>query len=222
MKILPDDDIAAKKVMGQSNRGYYVVDGILYHGDAMMPSRKRIVVPTRLRDQVLSESHDVSFAGQFAAKKMYEKGLGRRHNLSLKSIPVGKPFDCIGMDFKEMDISSKAPAPVTNRQKVIIVHEWLDDLFQRTVSTEHKHRAFWVDPSNGREKRQRGIYHSLSQEMRQFFTNCLRTECAGWSEAVGHSLGSYSILVRSSLEDAGKHFLHLKPVTVGPFFGCPN
>ena len=133
MKILPDDDIAAKKVMGQSNRGYYVVDGILCHGDAMMPSRKRIVVPTQLRDQVLSESHDVSFAGQFAAKKMYEKvsqyysdmkgdvykkcsncvtcasvqGLGRRHNLSLKSIPVGKPFDCIGMDFKEMDISSK-------------------------------------------------------------------------------------------------------------------
>ena len=134
-KIVPNDDTAAKKVMGQSNRGYYVVDGILYHEDAIMPSRRRIVVPTQLRDAVLSESHDAPFAGHFSAKKMYEKvsqyyfwpgmkgdvykkcsncvtcasvqGQGRRHNPPLKSIPVGEPFECIGMGFKEMDISSE-------------------------------------------------------------------------------------------------------------------
>ena len=133
-KILPDDDTAAKKVMDQSNREYYVVDGILYHEDAMMPSR-RIVVPTQLRDTVLSESHDAPFAGHFSAKKMYEKvsqyyswpgmkgdvykkcsncvtcasvqGQRRIHNPPLKSIPVGEPFEFIGMDFKEMDINSK-------------------------------------------------------------------------------------------------------------------
>ena len=30
-KILPDDDKAAKRVLNQGQRGYYVVDGILYH-----------------------------------------------------------------------------------------------------------------------------------------------------------------------------------------------
>jgi len=54
-KILPDDDIAAKRVVSQGHRGYYVIDGIFYHEDAMMPSRRRLVLPTQLREQVLSE-----------------------------------------------------------------------------------------------------------------------------------------------------------------------
>ena len=43
----------AKKVLRQGHRGYYVVDGISYHEDVIMPSRRRLVVPIQLRDQVL-------------------------------------------------------------------------------------------------------------------------------------------------------------------------
>ena len=72
-KKLPDDTTAAKRVINQGHKGYYVIDGILYHEDAMMPSRRRLVVPTQLRDQVLMENHDAMYAGHFAAKKMYGK-----------------------------------------------------------------------------------------------------------------------------------------------------
>ena len=134
-RILPNDAIAAKRVVSQGHRGYYVVDGILYHEDATMPSRRRLVVPVQLREQVLTENHDAVYAGHFAAKKMYQKvsqyyfwpgmkgdiykkcsncvtcasvqGQGRRHIPPLKSIPVGEAFECIGMDFKEMDMSKR-------------------------------------------------------------------------------------------------------------------
>ena len=33
------------------------------------------------------------------------QGQGRRAYPPLKSIPVGEPFECIGMDFKQMDVS---------------------------------------------------------------------------------------------------------------------
>ena len=100
-----------------------------------MPSRRRLVVPLQLRDQVLTENHDAMYAGHFATKKMYQKvsqyyfwpgmkgdiykkcsncvtcasvqGQGRRHTPPLKSIPVGEAFECVGMDFKEMDVSKK-------------------------------------------------------------------------------------------------------------------
>ena len=35
------------------------------------------------------------------------QGQGRRHCPPLKSIPVGEAFECIGMDYKEMDISTR-------------------------------------------------------------------------------------------------------------------
>jgi len=100
----------------------------------MMPSR-RLVVPTQLREQVLSENHDAPYAGHFSAKKMYDKvsqyyfwqgmrgdvykkcsdcitctsvqSQGRRHKTPLKSIPVGEPLECVRINFKDMDITSK-------------------------------------------------------------------------------------------------------------------
>ena len=84
---------------------------------------------------MLTENHDALYAGHFAVKKMYEKvsqnyfwpgmkgdiykkysncvayasvqGQGRRHCPPLKRIPVGEAFECIGMDYKEMDISTR-------------------------------------------------------------------------------------------------------------------
>ena len=53
--------------MRQGHRGYYVVDGISYHEDVIMPSKRRLAVPIQLRDQVLIGNHDAPYAGQFSA-----------------------------------------------------------------------------------------------------------------------------------------------------------
>ena len=80
-----------------------------------------------------TKKHESVFSEHFAAKKLIAKlrlmyywqgmradvyrkcescivcasvqGQGRRGYTPLKSIPVGGPFECIGMDFKRMDVS---------------------------------------------------------------------------------------------------------------------
>ena len=84
-------------------------------------------MPKHLQQKLVDEHHDRPFAGHFAAKRtirrlsqyfywrgmssdVYRKcsscmhcasvqGQGRRGKPPLKSIEVGGPFDCVGMDF---------------------------------------------------------------------------------------------------------------------------
>ena len=132
---LPDDPKEINLVLNTAKKGYYVVDDILYYEGPDMPNHRRIVVPTHLQQRILEEHHDSPFAGHFAAKKMsqrirqyfywngltsdvYKKcsscvscasvqGQGGRGRPPLVSIPVSGPFDCIGMDFVELDISKQ-------------------------------------------------------------------------------------------------------------------
>ena len=130
---IPVDPKVAVEVTSLARKGYYLVDGVLYHEGADMPGKRRLVVPRHLRKQVVEENHDAIFAGHFSSKKtqrkisqlyfwpgmagdVYQKclscmtcastqGQSRRVKPPLKSIPVSGPFDCIAMDFKEMDLS---------------------------------------------------------------------------------------------------------------------
>ena len=130
-RILPDDPQEAKIVLSLARKGYYVVDGILYFEGADMPDRRRVVVPEHLKQEILSEHHDLPFAGHFGAKKMAQrisqyffwqglkadvykkcascipcanvKGQEKKGKPPLVSIPVGGAFDCIGMDIVELD-----------------------------------------------------------------------------------------------------------------------
>jgi len=132
-KNLPECVVRREKVLAAAQRGYYVTDGILYYESAEVPNRRRLVVPAHLRQQVVDENHDPVFAGHFSEKKLMGKlsrsyfwpgmrqdvskkcsscvtcasaqGQGRTTKPPLKSIPVGGPFEVIGMDFKQMDIS---------------------------------------------------------------------------------------------------------------------
>ena len=132
-KILPEDPKQTVQVVNLGKKGYYLVDGILYYESSDVPDRRRIVVPQHLRQQVLDENHDAIFAGHFSAKKLKKKldllhywpgmmgdvynkctscivcasvqGQGRRSRPPLKNIPVSGPFEVVGMDFKEMDLS---------------------------------------------------------------------------------------------------------------------
>ena len=134
-KQLPEDAKESKTIVNAANHGYFMVDGVLYYEPADTPGRRRLVMPTHLREAVLDEAHDSKYAGHFSAKKLIQKlslmyhwpgmrgdaykksatcvtcastqGQGRWTKPPLHSIPVGGPFHCIGMDFKEMDQSKR-------------------------------------------------------------------------------------------------------------------
>ena len=162
-KALPEDPQEACRVREQSKKGYFIVDGVLYHEDSSISPRRQLVVPEKLRDQVLEEEHDATYAGHFAPKKLYKRvsqqfywprmrgdvykkcelcitcasaqGQKRRQNPPLQSIPVGEPFECLGMDFKEMD-----PSHEGNRYALVLqdyLTKW-PEVFavpERTAST---------------------------------------------------------------------------------------
>ena len=72
-RILPDDPQEAKIVLNLARKGYYVVDGILYFKGADVPDRRCVVVPEHLKQEILTEHHDLPFAGRFGAKKMAQR-----------------------------------------------------------------------------------------------------------------------------------------------------
>ena len=120
-------------MLSTAQHGYYVVDSVLYFESAEVPDRRRLVVPAHLRQRIVDENHDPIFAGHFSVKKLlgklkrvyywqgmkqdvYQKclscvvyasvqGQERKTKPPLKSIQVGGPFECVGMDFKQMDVS---------------------------------------------------------------------------------------------------------------------
>ena len=132
-RTLPDDPQQAKVISSLAKRGYFLVDNVLYYEGADAPDRRRVVVPEHLKKKVLEEHHDTAYTGHFSVKKMaqrvsqyfywrgmkgdiYKKcagcvtcasvsGQGARERPALVSIPVGGPFECVGMDFVEMDKS---------------------------------------------------------------------------------------------------------------------
>ena len=133
---LPEDPKEINVVLNTVKKGYYVVDDILYYEGPDITGNRRIVVPAHLQQRVLEEHHDSTFAGHFAAKKMsqrlrqyfywdgltsdvYKKcsscvscasvqGQGDRGRPPLVSILVSGPFDSIGMDFVELDMSKQS------------------------------------------------------------------------------------------------------------------
>jgi len=128
---VPDDDACAKQMMlDQSN--FTLLEGVLYFID---PHSKqlRLALPRSVRQTILQESHSGAFSGHFAAHGLYKKlarqfwwkhmysdvyhhcrscltcasfnGSGRRHHPPLKPIPVGAPFDRVGIDIMEMPLT---------------------------------------------------------------------------------------------------------------------
>ena len=127
-KILPIQIPEAQHIATIAKKVYFVLDGILYYESSDVPGRQHLV-PEQLRDKVVSENRDTLFSGHFSTKKMLQRlkqyfywlemssmifkkcesclvcattqGQERRQNPKLHSMPVGEPFGCIGMDFKE-------------------------------------------------------------------------------------------------------------------------
>ena len=72
-KILPTEPKTATAVSSPAQKGYYLVNGVLYYEGPDLLGRQRLVVPHHLRKQLVDENHDAVFAGHFSAKKMQKK-----------------------------------------------------------------------------------------------------------------------------------------------------
>ena len=72
-KVLPEGEVRRQKVLVSAQQGYYIVDGILYFKSTEVPDRRRLVVPTHLRQKIVDEHHDPVFAGHFSANKLLGK-----------------------------------------------------------------------------------------------------------------------------------------------------
>ena len=166
-RVLPDCQIRRQKVLSASQRGYYVVDGVLYFKSIEVPDRHRLVVSAHLRQRIVEENHDPIFAGHFSVKKLSTRkaeegillasdearcvskmcklcgvcisaGQERKVKPPLKSIQVGRPFECVRMDFKQMDVSHS-----WNRYALVLqdyltkwpkVYQWLTEQQQQWQS----------------------------------------------------------------------------------------
>ena len=119
-KGIPTDVKEAQYTAAVAKKGYFVLNGVLYHESNDVPGRRCLVVLEQLRDKVVTENHDALFSRNFSAKKMLNKlqqyfywpgmssliykkcesclicattqGQERRQNPELQSIPVGEPF----------------------------------------------------------------------------------------------------------------------------------
>ena len=58
--------------MNLAKKGYFVVDVVLYFESGDVPGRRRLAVPEKLRDQIISENHNELFAGHSQSRKCYK------------------------------------------------------------------------------------------------------------------------------------------------------
>ena len=72
-KQLPEEPGEVKKIVTQCQKGYYLLDGVLYFENSDASGRRRIVVPEKLKQEVLSENHEAVFAGHFSSKRIFDK-----------------------------------------------------------------------------------------------------------------------------------------------------
>ena len=83
---VPNCDPMVRNVpLGSKN--YEMIDGLL-HEDPTCPGRWHLVVPRKLRQQLLEEAHAGIFAGHFS-EKVYDNGW--RHSLDRTSIQPPLP-----------------------------------------------------------------------------------------------------------------------------------
>ena len=143
---LPSETKCAQRIVLQKSL-FIILDGVLFYLDPKQDHHRRIVVPSHLREQVLTEAHSGLMGGHFAAKKTYAAlvrhwwwdgmyrdtvrftsncpqcvtvtGGGHHHRPPLHPIPVSCPFQIVGVDIMEL--------PTTNRgnRYVLIFQDFL-------------------------------------------------------------------------------------------------
>ena len=146
---------------------FAILDGILYYMDPGS-HRLRLAVPKVLQQQLMEETHAGAFSRHFVAKGMYRKlatqywwkgmytdiyhhcrscltcasfsGGGHRHHPPLQPLPVGAPFERVGIDVMEMPQTCQG-----NRYVLVIVDyltKWTEAFPMQDQSSETIARLF--------------------------------------------------------------------------------
>ena len=143
---LPEDGKQAKRLVLEKER-FVILDGVLYYVDPGGQHRLRIAVPKKLRETLIKETHAGPFGGHFAGRGLYKAlaqhywwdgmfgdvvrwcrscltcaayhGCGRRAKPPLQPIPVGAPFERVGVDILEM------PRTLRGHRYVVVFVEYL-------------------------------------------------------------------------------------------------
>ena len=129
---LPAEETLARHLVLEAEL-YKIVDGVLFFVSPSSPHAPRLAVPDCLKQTLMKEHHDGKFAGHFAEHKIYtkmrtrywwkgiksdvakfcksclvyasRKGTGRKQRPPLQSIPVGGPFQMVGVDVLQLPLS---------------------------------------------------------------------------------------------------------------------
>ena len=143
---LPSDQKRADRLV-KEKESFLIMDNILYFVDAKDKQRLRLAVPKSLRDALMKEAHSGRFGGHFAARSLFRtlsqhywwdgmltdilkqvrscltcaayQGCGRRTKPPLQPIPVGAPFERIGVDILEM------PQTLRGNRYIIVFMDYL-------------------------------------------------------------------------------------------------
>ena len=107
-----------------------LIDGILYYIDPRNSNEQRAAVPSHLRERLLNENHRGVFSGHFSGPRLYNMlsrrwwwpglysdamafckkcpecsivaGGGRQNRPPLQPIPIGRPFQILGLDIMDL------------------------------------------------------------------------------------------------------------------------
>ena len=140
---LPTDEKLAKRLVLRGPQ-FSLVNGVLYFIDARLGHRQRLVVPKAHQQTLMEEIHSGACSGHFAARSLHATlsrlywwdgmhsdvhrfcrqcltcasydGTGRRSRPPLQPIPVGAPFQRVGVDILEMPQTAQG-----NRYIVVFV-----------------------------------------------------------------------------------------------------
>lgn len=143
---LPVDDTKARKLVAQAY-SFTLMDGVLYFVDPRQDDRKRAVVPSQLRGEILEESHSGPMAGHFSGVRLYKSlvrhwwwpnmfsdcrkhcvacpqcaivsGSGRVNKPPLHPIPVQRPFQIVGLDVMDL------PKTEAGNKHVVVFQDYL-------------------------------------------------------------------------------------------------
>ena len=131
---LPEDHKSAQKIISEATL-YAMSDGILYYVGKKQTEIPRVVVPRKMRLQILEEYHGGCLAGHFSGHRLYKtlahrwwwqhmyrdamdharncpqcavvEGTGRKIKPPLCPIPTERPFQIIGVDIMELPVTSR-------------------------------------------------------------------------------------------------------------------
>ena len=140
---LPTSETESRRIVLECEK-LEVIDGVLHRDNPVDSSQWCVVVPSDLRQKLLTEAHSSVFSGHFSERKIYErlrrqywwwgmradvrrfcrgciscvsrKGPGRAVRPPLHPIPVKKPFHRIAVDVLTMPLTSRG-----NRYMVVFM-----------------------------------------------------------------------------------------------------